>query len=508
VEPLEYLKVIGRRWLVILVLGLLTAGAAWAYASSLPSLYRSTSSVFVSSLRGETTSELVQGSTFTRDVVQSYAQLASMPVVLDPVIANLGLEASAQRLASSVTVNTPLNTVIIEITVTDGSAERAAAIADGITASLSAAVQSLAPRGPNNSASITLQTVSAAQIPSAPSYPNTPLIVISGFLAGITLGVLYALARETLDTRVRGEKDLLRVTDAPLLGKVGRKRRADGPGLVMLARPYGAIAENYRRIRANLEFIDVDHRPHTVVISSPLTHDGKSTTAVNLALAMAERSPRVLLIDADLRQPSIAEICDIPGEVGLTTILVGTVTAEEAITVWANGLHVLPSGAIPPNPGQLLGSATMSELLGSLRSKYDFIVMDSPPLLPATDALALAHIADGAIVVTRYKSTRRAQLAATVESLEAVNARVLGIVLNLVHERSPITYDSTQAYGVPAAAQDGPPSSTQHAPNVPLRKASAVVPFPSLRAHANGARDDQQGLGATAARTVNQDEII
>ncbi len=482
-EPLEYLRVIGRRWLVIVTLGLLTAGAALAYASTLPTLYQSTSSVFVSSLRGETTSELVQGSTFTQDVVQSYAQLATMPVVLDPVIASLGLETTSQRLAKRVTANTPINTVIIEITVTDGSAERAAAIADSITGSLSSAVQSLAPRGPNNTASITLQTVSAAQIPTSPSSPNTPLIAITGLILGFGLGVLYALARETLDTRVRGEKDLLRVTDAPLLGKVGKKRRTDGPGLVMLTRPHGAIAENYRRIRANLEFIDVDHRPHTVVITSPLSHDGKSTTAINLALAMAERSPRVLLIDADLRQPSIAGICDIPGEVGLTTILVGAASVRDAITVWANGLHVLPSGAIPPNPGQILGSATMSELLTSLAAQYDFIVIDSPPLLPATDALPLAHVADGAIVVTRYKATRRAQLAATVESLEAVNARVLGIVLNQVHERSPITYDSTAPYEFTPQA----PERTEPPAEIPVREGARVVAPSSSAVDGRGA---------------------
>lgn len=221
VEPIEYLRTLGRRWIVIVLLGVLGLVAAWAYASSVPPLYKSTSSVFVSSERGETTSELVQGSTFSQNLVQSYAQLATMPAVLEPVIAQLNLDSTAQALATSVVATTPLNTVIIEITVSNESPARAAATADAITASLSTVVQKLAPKGPNNTPSITLSTVSQAQIPTFPYSPNTRLLLITGLGGGLALGVVYALARELLDNRVRGEKGLLRVTDAPLLGKIG-----------------------------------------------------------------------------------------------------------------------------------------------------------------------------------------------------------------------------------------------------------------------------------------------
>ncbi|MDJ0337975.1 polysaccharide biosynthesis tyrosine autokinase [Cryobacterium sp. PH31-O1] len=439
-EPIDYLRTITRRWLLIIIVGLLGGAVAWGYAATLPTQYQATNSVFVTSDRGETTSELLQTSTFTQNLVESYAQLATTPTVLGPVISRLGLETSTQALASRVTAVTPLNTVFIEITVTSRSAAQAVDLADAVSESLATAVENLAPKGPDNLPSITVKTVSPAQLPGSPFAPNTQLIVLTGLLLGLVLGVLYALAREVFDTRVSTEKDLDRVSSDPLLGKVGRKKRTDPAGLVMRVMPHSAMAESYRRVRANLEFIDVDSPPRSAVVTSAVTRDGKSTTAINLALAMAERSSRVLLIDADLRRPSIAELCDLEGDVGLTTVLLGDVGPDDAIVRWSDGLDVLPSGAVPPNPGQLLGSDAMKTLMHRLLQDYDFIVVDSPPLLPASDALGLSHLTDGAIVVARYKSTTRQQLATTLESLEAVNARILGIVLNQVRERRAEVY--------------------------------------------------------------------
>jgi capsular exopolysaccharide synthesis family protein len=463
-EPVEYLRSIARRWLIVVLLGALGSGAGFAYAASLPVLYRATSSVFVSSPRGESTNELVQGFTFTEKLVQSYTQLATMPAVLEPVIDSLDLDTTATALATSVSASTPLNTVIIEVTVINRSAAQSAQIANAITRSLATTGQDLAPQGPAGSPSVTLETVSTAQAPSRPFSPNTALIVITGLLVGLALGIVYAVLRDMLDTRVRDEKDLERVTDAPLLGKVGQKGHKDPVGITMRVMPRSTIAEAYRRIQANLEFIDVDHRPRTIVVTSAVTRDGKSTTSVNLALALAERSSRVLLIDADLRRPSIADICGVDGDVGLTTVLVGAISPDEAIVPCGDRLSVLSAGALPPNPGQLLGSEAMRSLLRILAVRFDYIVIDSPPLLSATDALGLSHLADGAIVVARYRATRRTQLKDTIESLENVNARVLGIVLNFVKDRQTHPYYGME--NVPAAPAAANPTG-RITPTVP-----------------------------------------
>ena len=438
--PIDDLRSITRQWLFVLIVGVLGGAAAWGYAASLPAQYQATNTVFVTSDRGATTSELLQSSTFAQNLVKSYTQLAATPTVLAPVIARLHLDTTVQDLASRVTAVTPLNTVVINITVTSRSAPQAVVLADAISASLATTVENLAPRGPGNLPSVTVKTVTPAQLPSRPFAPDTQRIVLTGLLLGFVLGVLHALARKVLDTRVSTKKDLDRVSSVPLLGMIGRKRRSDPPGLVMRVLPNSAPAEAYRRVRANLEFMDVDSPPRSVVVMSAVARDGKSTTAINLALAMTERSSRVLLIDADLRRPSIAELCDLDGDIGLSTILLGYVGPEDAIVRWSDGLDVLPSGAVPSNSGQLLGSATMKALMQRLLADYDFIVVDSPPLLTATDALGLSRLTDGAIVVARYKSTTRQQLATTMESLEAVNSRILGIVLNRVRERRAEVY--------------------------------------------------------------------
>ncbi|MFD4422839.1 polysaccharide biosynthesis tyrosine autokinase [Agromyces sp. NPDC058484] len=481
-EPRDYLNALRRRWLVILGLGLLGALIALAYDSTLPTLYKATSSVFVSTQRGETTSELVQGSTFTQANVQSYARLATMPIVLEPVIAELDLDIAPRALARAITVDTPLNTVIIEITASSPDAAKSAEIADAVTESLSNAVARLSPEGPDGEPAITMTTVSSAQVPRLPYAPNTRFIVLTGLLAGFAAGFVFALASEAFDTRLRNAADLARVTDAPLLGTVSRRRRRGSSGLVMRTDPHGPQAESYRRIRANLEFADVDSRVRALVVTSAVAGEGKSTTSINLALALAERSDRVLLIDADLRRPSIGRHCEIEDAVGLTTVLLGEVAVADAVQRWAGVLDILPSGVVPPNPGQLLGSTAMADLMSELIASYSFIIVDSPPLLPATDALGLAHMTDGSIVVAQYKSTRREQLARAIESLVAVRARVIGVVL----DRVPAPASSASYYGYRArdedetAVADGPQAQHRHdRRDRPAEERSPAAPPPA-----------------------------
>jgi capsular polysaccharide biosynthesis protein len=227
-DPHDYWTALRRRWITILLLGLVGGGAAYGYAMTLSPSYRATSSVFVASTQGETTTELVQGSTFSQNLVQSYAQLATTPAVLEPVITRLGLDTTPTALARAVTVDTPLNTVIIDVSVSDSSPEEAARLSDAVSDSLADVAGDLAPATGSGDPSISLTTVAEAQVPRFPVSPNTRLIAITGLLAGLALGVLYALGRQLLDTRIRTERDVERVTESPVIGSVPRRDRAAG----------------------------------------------------------------------------------------------------------------------------------------------------------------------------------------------------------------------------------------------------------------------------------------
>ena len=180
-------------------------------------------------------------------------------------------------------------------------------------------------------------------------------------------------------------------------------------------------------MRTNLQFIDVANRPKSIVISSSIPGEGKSTIAINLAVSLADTGARVILVDADLRQPSIAEYAGIEGRVGLTTVLIGRAEVEDVIQPFAaTGLDLLPAGQIPPNPSELLGSMAMADLLERLSASYDMVLLDSPPLLPVTDAVVLSKLAGGALVVVGADRIHRPQLQQSLESLETAGRTFSG----------------------------------------------------------------------------------
>jgi capsular exopolysaccharide synthesis family protein len=429
--PTDFLATLRRQWATVVVLGIIGATAGFGLARLTPDSFQSTSSVFVSAQRGDSATELVQGSTFTQNIVQSYAELATMPVVLEPVIERLGLNITPPVLARSISAQTPLNTFIIDITVTDNSPDASAKIANAVSDELATAVQRISPKSANNVPVVTLQNVARAPVPLVRSAPNTPLMVVTGLGIGLALGYVFVLLREVLDTRIRSEKDLQRVGETPLLGTISRQSETRG----QRERPAGLLAESkaeaYRRLATNVEFLDPDTKIGSIVVTSSMPGEGKTTTAINLALAAGELTPRVLLVDADLRRPSVAKYCGIEGAVGLTSVLSGQVSVEDAVASWSH-IHVLTAGSLPPNPSQIVNSNAMADLLVKLSRSFDLVIVDSPPLLPVTDALALSRITDGALIVVRYKSTRRQQLSGSLRALDAVKARAIGVVLNRV----------------------------------------------------------------------------
>lgn len=443
-ELRDYLRILRQSWVLIVLLTLLGIGAGAAYSIITTPKFSSSAKVFVSTSAGSTVSELQQGNTFTQQRVKTYADLATTPIVLLPVIEELSLETSAQDLAQQITATAPLDTSLIEITATDADPELAAAVATAVSDSLTQVVQTIeaseAEDGTTRSA-VKLTLVQHAAVPEAPVSPNVPLNVALGGLVGLALGIGIAVLRETLDTRIRNERDVELVTDTPIIGGIVFDPKASERPLIVHADPQSPRAESFRTLRTNLYFVDAGRTSRAFVVTSSVESEGKSTTTANLAIALSDAGARVLLVEADLRRPKVAEYLGLEGAVGLSDLLIGRADLQDVVQRWGrNSLYVLPAGAIPPNPSELLGSKAMISLIAELDRSFDVVLFDAPPLLPVTDAAILARNVGGAIVIAAAGRTHRGQLKGAMAALANVDAPVSGIVLTMLPTKGPDAY--------------------------------------------------------------------
>lgn len=416
-------------WLLIVGLTVLGGLAGFAISSTVTPAFQSTATLYFALNQGTSASDLAQGSTYTQNQMLSFAQLATSSRVLQPVIDELDLDTTPRVLARSVEVTIPQDTVILQVQASSTDPAEAADIANTVSESLTDIVREVAPKGPAGAATITAQVIDEAVVPLVQSVPNKPRDAALGGILGLVMGVLAALTITLADTRVRNEGALRQVVDAPLLGAI-TKVPGDG-GLVVAREPLGHMSEEFRRVRAALSFANVSDSARLLLVTSSTPSEGKSTFSSNLALTLAGLRHRVLLIDADLRRPRVADYFGIEGAVGLTTVLVGEVGFDVAKTAWGSStLDLLTSGSIPPNPAEILTSDAMRDLLREASEQYDYVVVDSPPILSVADATLIAPMLDGVVVVVDASRTRRAQLANSVGILQSSGARILGVVLN------------------------------------------------------------------------------
>lgn len=442
----QYVAVLRRNLLLIIAFIMLGGVGAYAYSQTLPKQYRSHASVMVVPVRGESTSEVVQGSNYVANIVQSYALLTTTPFVLQPVIDKVGLDESPSQLAQRVSVVTPLNTVVIQLSVTDSSPERAQQIAAATTDSLITAVEQLSPKVGNEPA-VRLENISPATLPRTFVSPNSKIYAMIGALVGLALAVVIALLREILRSRPGNADDVRELTDLPVLGEVPQLAPGSSLAHSVLMAPRGQAAEAIRAVAASLRFVSVDKPATMMILTSAQPRDGKSSTALALGIAFAEAGRRTLVIDADLRNPSIANLTGVEGAVGLTTVLVHDCQFEEAIQPWGHkNLYLLPGGMMSPNPGQLISSGQLNDTLSLAREQFDAVIIDTPPVLAVSDALWLSPHTDGIILVTRARKTPNKALRAVINSVTSTHATVLGLVVNGVRMERSTTYHSRE-YG-------------------------------------------------------------
>lgn len=426
----QYLRVLRHYWRSTLGVLLLCVVAAAAVTMLQTRVYSATSSIFLTVESGGSAGELSQGAAYAERTVASYVSVATTAIVLEPVIEELELDTTPAELADHLTISSPPDTSILNVAARDESAWQAARISNGVAASLLDAVTELAPSGPDGARLVSATVIDEAQAPEHPFTPRPASNLVLGAVFGAFLGFGQALLRSSLDTKVRTQEDVEKVTEVPLLAAVGRnvptRTRAAGA-----AGERWASAEAYRRLRTNVGFLGLGgERKRSMVITSSLAGEGKTETAVNLARVLAHAGESVLLVDADLRRPMIAQRMRLDAELGLVDVLTGRGSLADLQMEVLPGLSVLAAGAVPPNPSELLGSAAMTHLVEEAERLFDYVLFDSPPMLPVTDALVLASRTGGVIVVTRSGRVRRSELGATLSTLAASDVPALGIVLN------------------------------------------------------------------------------
>nr|WP_285319362.1 polysaccharide biosynthesis tyrosine autokinase [Pseudarthrobacter sp. lyk4-40-TYG-27] len=451
----DYLRVIRRHWVGISALtfvGVLVGGVSTFVVEP---TYTASTKLFVAIQSTGSVSELQQGNTFSQARVQSYIETVTTPLVLDPVISSLGVSTTSADLAKKVKASSELNTVIIEISASDASPVQAAAIAQGVASSLVQVVDELEKPKTGGTSPVRLTILSPAAAPESPSSPNVRNNLIIGLVAGLLAGLSFAIIRFLSDNTIRTEEDLRRLTDIPLLGGVAFDTDAAKSPLISDSQGQSIRAEAFRQIRTNLQFAHVGQSSRTLLVTSSTPGEGKSTTAANLAISLAESGQSVLLVDGDLRRPKIGEYLGLDRNAGLTTALVGNADVEDLLQPWGpQGMAVLTSGQIPPNPSELLGSEAMKHLLMYVEAQYDIVVIDAPPLLPVTDAAVLAQHVGGVVLIIEAQATKTAEIQRSISALEMVAAPILGVVLNRLPVKGPDAY-SYSYYGSDVQRQQG-----------------------------------------------------
>ncbi len=449
----DYVAILRRRWLSALVVALTVVAATAAISLMLPSQYTATTRLFFGVRAGESATDLAQGSTFTEKQMASYAEVASSPLVLGKVIRSLGLDTTTEDLAERISVEASPGTVVLEISVTEPDAVAAADIANAIGQELRTTVGILTPEQADGSEAVRATILAPATVPLDASSPRVALNIALGIALGLMLGVGVALLRNLLDTKIRTDEDVRALTASPILGSIAFDDHVPEHPVIITDEPHSSAAEAIRRLRTNIQFIGTGGECKTLVVTSSISGEGKSTTSINLAVSMADAGARVILIDADLRRPSIADYTGVEGRAGLTSILIGRAELEDVTQPWRDtSLTILPSGPVPPNPSELLGSPAMSELLTKLRSSYDVVLLDTPPLLPVTDAAILTKMVGGALVVVGADRLHRGQLQESLANLDTAGAHVYGVVVNKVAKRDANGYGYGYASYAPEPA--------------------------------------------------------
>jgi capsular exopolysaccharide synthesis family protein len=403
--------------------------------------------VFISTDTTGGSVEALNASLFTTQRVKSYAELATSRELMQKVIARLNLNLTPNQLAGKITSEVSVDTVIIVLTVTDADPAVAQQIAKAESELLTGYLTDLETPLSGTGSPTKATVVDPASYNSNQVSPKPVLNLVLGGFLGLLVGFGFAILRELMDNTVSSPEDVESTVDAPVLASIAYDGEVPKHPLLTEAGSHAPRVEAFRLLRTNLQFLNLDTRPKSLVITSAVPGEGKTSTATNLAIALSQTGQRVLLVDGDLRRPKVASMLGLERSVGLTTVLVGRSELQDSIQKHTDsGIYLLASGPIPPNPTEVLQSHAAQSLFDRLNDMFDMVIIDAPPLLPVSDAAIMARDVDGAILVVRHGKTTKEQLRQAGMRLAQVDANLFGVAVNMTPRRGKRSYGYGYGY--------------------------------------------------------------
>jgi capsular exopolysaccharide synthesis family protein len=470
-ELRDYVRGLRRHWLAIVLITVVGLATGYAWTLLQTPVYEGSASGLL-----KTTVDLEGGSTTTTSVAEDSAARAKVPTFLDLALSEkvaqgaideLGLNTTPAAVINRITVTNPTATSILKVDAQAPTPQEASDLASAWISSLAVVADDVLGDGSQGSSAVTVEAYDAASQPTSPIFPDVNTSLVVAGVLGLGFGLAFALVRTVSDRRIRVSDDIEARIGSPVVGSIPVAEGINrGSRIVAHAEPTAkgskfAVSEAFRSLRTNLQFMDVDDPPRTIVVTSPLPGDGKSMVAANLAVAVAESGRPVVLVDGDLRRSTVATTFGLPSGAGLTDVLAGRADLVDVMhrTPVSEHLVVLTAGSVPPNPSEVLGSAKMRAVLSDL-AQHAMVIIDAPPLLPVTDSAVLAHQADGAILVVGLGKTTYDLVAKAQDALAKASGRLLGVVLNRAAlkgvDASPY-YDYRKGYQGSGAEGTEPP---------------------------------------------------
>ncbi len=408
-----------------------------------PVLYAATSSGLVRVGSASTAGEEQGNASLAQDKAELYAFLVSTTPVAEKVVEDLGLDVPPEAIAGRFSASVDTNVNALSVQAIGSTPEEARDLASAVVGAVVVVAREI-ETGETNSQKdglVRIVLLEEAQLPGAPFTPDYRRAAMKGAAGGLGLAYIVLVGRRLIDRRIRSVKHVETATGSSVLGVIPKEDALDRTHRGVRG-DLGRAAEAFRLLRTNLRFVDVDNEPRRIVVTSALAGEGKSTVSANLARLMAQAGTPVLLIDADLRRPTMASTFEIDATVGLTQSLAGDVDIRDVIVESGiEKLSLLPAGRIPPNPSELLGSLKMKQVIDDLSRDY-FLILDAPPLLPVTDAGLLSAFCDGALLVQAAGKTQIEQSQHCRRILDQVGSRLLGVVVN----KAPVKGVNAVAY--------------------------------------------------------------